>query len=161
MRIFLCVAYLAVISVLSHVVGELLPRKWFREDQFPFRTFAWENGGKLYEKLKIKKWKTKVPDLSKIFKYMVPKRVVSYNDAKSSDFEELVKETCVAELIHTVNCVISFFVIFIAKNIVGVIFYVLYVLGNLPFILIQRYNRPHLLRVKEKMALRETMLKNT
>ncbi len=150
-----------MISVLSHIVGELLPRKWFREDRFPFRAFAWENDGKIYEKLKIKKWKTKVPDLSKIFKYMVPKRVVSYNDAKSSDFENLAKETCVAELIHAINCVISFFVIFIAKNIVGVISYVLYVLGNLPFILIQRYNRPRLLRVKAKMMLRETMLKNT
>ena len=36
---------------------------------------------------------------------------------------------------------------------------VLYGLSNLPFILIQRYNRPRLLRLYERMAQREQLKK--
>lgn len=159
MWLFWSVFYLVLISLLSHVVGELLPRKWFREEKFPYRAYAWEKDGKIYDKLKIKKWKTKVPDLSKLFQYMVPKRVTSFHNVKSSDFDRILKETCVAEFIHAANCVIAFFVILIAKNIFGILFYILYVFGNIPFIMIQRYNRPHLRRLKEKISHREAQVK--
>lgn len=41
------------------------------------------------------------------------------------------------------------------KSIGGWILFALYLLGNIPFILIQRYNRPKLVRLLKRLQLRE------
>lgn len=44
---------------------------------------------------------------------------------------------------------------FIWKNSIGVILTIIFALGNLPFIMIQRYNRPNLVRLEKRLLLRE------
>ena len=147
------IIFVMLLGILSHFVGELLPRKWFHDQKWPFKSFSWEKDGKIYEKLKIRQWKDKVPDMSKYMRRMVPKRLTK--GADSGQMGILIKETCVAEFIHCLLCIFSVGVYFIWKNITGVFLTALCVLCNIPFILIQRYNRPHLQCIREKLLRRE------
>lgn len=67
-----CFIYLAIIGTITFYVGRILPKSWFNFSSFPYRSFDWENGGKIYDKIKIKKWQNKLPDMSKIFKKLMP-----------------------------------------------------------------------------------------
>ena len=74
MNLLMSIAYVAVIGILSHYIGESLPRRLFGEYKFPFRTYKWERDGKIYNRLKIKKWKNHLPDMSRVMRDMLPKK---------------------------------------------------------------------------------------
>lgn len=158
LRLVLTVAYFAVIGVLSNLIGEKLPRRWFRPDAFFFRLRKWERGGKIYRAVEVHRWKDHVPDMSKINRKMVPKRIGKV--AKSAQVHRLVIETCVAEATHTVLCLLGVAVIFFWDSFVGVLFAGCYILANIPFILIQRYNRPMLMSLAERLEVREERKRN-
>ena len=153
MKLLMSIVYVAIIGILAHYVGESLPRGLFSEYKFPYRAFKWERGGKFYNRLNIKKWKTKLPDMSRIMRDMLPKRVTY--DATSDNIDELIKETCVAECIHHWLCVFSVGIYLIWKDYVGVILALVFVAFNIPFMMIQRYNRPHLIKLRNKLLKRE------
>lgn len=92
-----CLVYVALLGVLSHVIGEALPRGWFLYDAAPFKPYAWERCGKAYEKLGIRRWKDHMPDMSRVMRDMTPKRL-SWGDS-AEQIQRLVAETCVAEMI--------------------------------------------------------------
>ncbi len=159
LRDLFCLLYIIVMILLSHFIGELLPRKWFNWRKKPFASFAFEKNGEIYDKIHIKKWKKKVPDLSKLMKYMVPKKV-SFRDS-SAEVDQLLRELCVAETIHVSLAIAAFGTLFISRSWFSILLSVLYALGNIPFILIQRYNRPHLAHLYGRVVEREHMQKQT
>ena len=62
-----------------------------------------------------------------------------------------MKETCVAESVHIILCLLGLGLLAIWPGPGGMVMTALYLLlGNLPFIVIQRYNRPRLLSLLEK-----------
>ena len=150
--------FVLVVGILSHYVGEALPRAWFHPDRFPFRAFAWAREGKIYDKLRIRDWKDQLPDMSRVMKDMIPKRVGTCPTAEKVMI--LVRETCVAELIHWLLALCGGVVYLFWKNSVGMLLSFLVFLGNLPFILIQRYNRPALLALAKRLAAREERKRN-
>jgi len=151
MNFALCVIYLSVLGVLAHYVGERLPREEIDPDAFPYRSFSFEAEGRIYEKIGIKRWKDKLPDMSRIMKDMVPKRV-SGRDVDS--LRLLIRETCVAEKVHLWLMALGLGCLAICKGIGGRIIAALNIIGNLPFIIIQRYNRPRLKRALNKLEAR-------
>lgn len=147
-KFWLSCLFVAVLGLLSNPVARLIPRK-FSFDKFPFAPFSFEKGGKLYEKIGIKKWKDKVPDMSKILKTLMPKRVTADGGAKQ--FSLLAQETCVAELVHGALAVLSLGILTFWRDIWAAVFLTVYnVFGNLLFIIIQRYNRPRLIRLASR-----------
>ena len=146
-------AYLAFLGVLSHVLGEAIPHNKFDPHARLFRTRAWENGGKIYEAIGIQKWKDRLPDMSKIVGRMHPKRLGRAPSAGA--VRRLTEETCRAEAVHLSLCLLAPPIWLFWKNGIGVGVVLLTVLGNLPFILIQRYNRPALLALEKRLAARE------
>ncbi len=141
MKMFLdCVFYLSVMSFLGFVIGRLIPGSWVHSDSFPYRAFGFENGGKFYDRFKIKLWKGKLPDMSKIFKEIMPEKCIK-GIMKSEQFLAMVRETCIAELSHSVLAVMGFACMSIWEGAGGFIISVLYMIGNIPFIMVQRYNR--------------------
>ena len=71
---FFLFAFIAVVvGALSFLGGELLPRKNFDYTTFPYRLYRWEQDGRIYEKLHIRQWKDRVPDMSKRVKVMFAK----------------------------------------------------------------------------------------
>lgn len=158
MRILISVVYALILGIVSHYFGESLPRKLFSADRFPFRPFFWERDGKIYERLHIRQWKTRVPDMSRYLKDMLPKRLTPH--ATAEEVETLAIETCIAEFVHDTLCILAVGFYFIWKNFIGVILAVIFFLGNLPFIFIQRYNRPHLRKLAHRLAKKEENRQN-
>lgn len=130
-----------------------LPRKAFNPKSFPYRGYRWEKDGRIYDKIRIKKWKTKVPDASRVVKSMVPKKIDSRPE--STKAEQMAQETCVAESVHFALSVFGFGCVLIWRGTGGITVSVLYALGNVPFILIQRYNRPRHLALADSLKRRE------
>lgn len=149
MKVVYSAVYVAITGFIFYMIGEVLPRKWFSEDKFPYSDYKWEKKGKVYDSIKIKKWKNKVIDMSKIFASKIPKSVML--NVTPVQLQALIKETCVAEFIHYVLCLTSAGVCMFFEDEKWLIVWALCILGNIPFILIQRYNRPHLKSIRNRM----------
>lgn len=143
-----CLLYLLISGICVFLLGRIFPRKWITENSFPFKSFSFEKNGKIYEKIGIKRWKTKLPDASLILYRFIPK-LMPKKRLKVGEKEKisvLVKETCVAETTHFLAAVMGLYCAKIWRG-GGLILSLLYFIWNLPFVLIQRYNRPRLMRV--------------
>ena len=144
--------YGAICSLTVLIIGLLLPRRWFSTNSALFAERKWENGGKVYNRLHINKWKSKLPDMSRYIKGMIAKRLRGSESA--DDIRRLIAETCVAEAAHLALIVLSLGMIWVWQDIGGVICCVCYAAGNVPYIIIQRYNRPRLVRMMKRMESR-------
>ena len=101
----------------------------------------------------MKQWQAKVPDMSRLFKKLMPAKALTQKTAQ--DLPIMIQETCVAELTHGLLCFAGLALLKIWRGPGGVILTVIYIVfGNLPFLLIQRYNRPRLQRLLEKQSRR-------
>ena len=57
-----------------------------------------------------------------------------------------------AETVHTMLNIAGLYVLKLWPGLGGVLLYLVYnLLGNLPFIIVQRYNRPRLMKMKERL----------
>ena len=140
--------YAAALGVLAHPVGQALPRRWFDPHQAPYRCRDWEKGGRVYNKLHIRRWKDRLPDMSRLMPDMVRKDL-------GSDPAVLVQETCVAECVHWALTLLSAGIFFLWRSGWAALLWLVYnVLGNVSFIVIQRYNRPRLQKLAEKTRRR-------
>ena len=143
--------YLVLISVIAFPLGRMIPKRWVHYDRLPFCTSEWEEDGKIYNRLGIRKWQHKLLDMSRIMtKYMKRKELPEH--FTGDDIRYLLDETCIAETVHGALCVLGMHCMRLWSGIGGIIFYILYVtLGQLPYIIIQRYNRPRLARLYQRM----------
>ena len=143
-----CLLYIALTGLVSFLLGRILPKRLFRPNMFPYRSWRVEDGGKLYFKIKINRWQSIVPDMSRIVPRLMPSKRIQRRPS-DAQIMRMIRETCVAEFIHILLCLSGVGLFWIWPGWGGTIVYVLYVLmGNLPFILIQRYNRPRLIAMR-------------
>ena len=147
----------AFIGAAAHYVGQLLPRKNFSYASAPYASFRWEQDGLFYTRFKIQFWKDKLPDMSQHVKSMFRKKISVFRDFDY--LEELILETCVAEFVHWMLVLASPVFLVLMEGLAGRIGAVLYAIGNLPFVMIQRYNRPRLVCLMERQK-RQSLLEN-
>lgn len=103
-----------------------------------YQTRQWEN--KLYRILKVKKWKDKMP---------------TYNaelfSPKHHTYEEIAMAMCQSEMVHKTNAVLSLvpilatiwfgsFWVFLITSVCAALF-------DMVFVVIQRYNRPRIIKI--------------
>ena len=155
MHLIHCLIYIVEIGLLSNVVALFFPRKWFHPDRFPFRQYKWEKKGRIYIRLGIRKWKDRVPDMSKVLPFLYRKKV--NKNRSEENLLRLIRETCVAELVHGLLCVAALWVVHIWPGKWGWIFWICYCAGNLPFMMIQRFNRPRLCAALSRMQVRKAV----
>lgn len=153
MRLAMSLIYIAVIGILAHFIGEALPRRYFSADKAPFKPFKWEKNGKIYLKLGVHRWKDKLPDMSRVLPDMVRKSI-SLTDG-SAAAERVSKETCVAETVHWALLLLSGGIYIIYPTPLGWVIAIVYALSHIPFIIIQRYNRPTLSQLAKRLKQRE------
>ena len=107
---------------------------WFREKQF-------EN--KLYKLMRVRKWKKYLPTYSPVT-----------FDTTQKTVKEIVGATCQAEIVHEIIMVLSLvpiaFIPFLGGAAAIIITSFLSMLIDLTFVILQRYNRPKLIRVMER-----------
>lgn len=156
MNLWHCLVYLCLIGIFGFFVGRILPKNWFHPDGGLFRLRAFEKNGAFYNRLKVKRWMNKVPDMSKILPGMMPPKSLSPG-IRPEQLDLAVQETCIAEFVHVVLGLLGFFCVLIWEGIGGRILALLYLVGNLPYIIIQRYNRPKLMRIAERLREKENI----
>lgn len=143
-----CAEHLAFSGIVFFVLGRILPKK-FRFEKFPFAPFEFENGGKIYKKIGISKWQKKVPDMSRIFRKIMPAKKIE----KRPEAEEIlvmIQETCMAEFVHFMLIISGTVCLGLWPGIGGRVCFYLNTFGNMVFIVIQRYNRPRLVSVLKR-----------
>lgn len=139
-----CMAWFLVIFFSGFLWGKV-PVTRFRYGKFPFRTHVFEDHGRFYERrLKIKRWKGIMPEAGGVFKGF-QKRHAQLRESRY--LEAFVRETCRAEAVHyTIMAALPVFIIW-NPPVALVIMMPIVIAGNLPCIIIQRYNRPRLLKL--------------
>ena len=153
MRLLFCLLYIPAMGILAHMLGEALPRKWFNPEAWPFAPFKFEQNGRIYDKIGVRHWKDKLPDMSKVMPDMTRKSVSM--TAGSAHAENVVRETCVAETVHWVLMLLSWIIYRIYACTLGALIAIIYALSHIPFIIIQRYNRPTLSLLAKRLKQRE------
>jgi len=125
-----------------------LPHSKFTPEKERFAPREWEHGGRWYrEKLKIQYWKDKVPQY--IGKDGFSKEHLT--DISIEYVDEFIFETCRGEWMHMKNCICAVVILLINPLLVGLVFSFMIMLGNLPFAIIQRYNRFRLQILRKKL----------
>ena len=147
------VAIIAWDGLWAFLIRRALPRSWFMPGKKIFEVSKGEH--KLYNKLKIKSWKDKVPELGGFTGF-------HKNELKSSQSAEylarFIMETNFGVIIHLENAILGFAICFIplcsAPSIWIPIFAVNFVLSMLP-VFILRYTAYTLNRLYKKQAQKE------
>lgn len=135
-----------IFSETISLIFTILPRRMFDYTKWFFRDRKWENGGEIYQKVfKIKVWKKLMPELSDFLKFIFPKRhIKAFNRKYLSDY---LSESCRAELTHWNIFFSSFLFSFWTDTIMTAIFVFIAFILNMPFIIMQRYNRPRIIKL--------------
>ena len=113
-------------------------RPWFRVRRFE---------AALYERLRVGKWKAALPTYApEVF------------DRHRHTWEEIAQAMCQAEMVHEVIAVLSFLPVlasvWLGSAMVFVITSILAAGVDLLFVIIQRYNRPRVLKIVERLKSR-------
>lgn len=131
--------------------GTRMPVQRFEREFWWSRSYRFEADGRLYEKIfRIKTWKDASPDGASWFDGGFPKRHLQSRD--STYIARFVAETRRGEAVHwSVMLMLPFFILLNPLYVAPV--NIAYALGaNLPFVLIQRYNRIRMKRVLNRRS---------
>lgn len=132
------VGAIAVDGIFAAIIRRL-PEKWFAHDKKFFNVSAKEK--KFYEKMKIRKWKDKVPELGQFTNF----RKNKIADPHSNEYlERYMLEAAYGEIIHLAGVFGGFLVIFLRPLrywlCFGLPVAIINVFMNLPSYSILRYN---------------------
>ncbi|MBQ6504577.1 MAG: hypothetical protein IJI57_11760 [Flexilinea sp.] len=150
-----CVLYMGFLGVIAYPVGRIISKYGPDPEGFLFKERAWELGGKIYEKLHIKSWQARIPDVSQVLRRWMPQKKLNVGFTAET-VRTMISETCTAEAVHSLLNLAGLWLLGLWRGVGGVVMYLIYViLGNLPFILVQRYNRPRLKALLTHLELKE------
>jgi len=116
---------------------------------------SWENHGKIYKRIfKINRWETLLPDGAAILKDGFSKKTLQKPSILY--LNKFILETYRAELIH-IFAILPFWIFgFFTPPIVILYMFLYAVIVNVPCLLLQRYNRPRLIRVRDQLLKKST-----
>lgn len=150
-----CLLYIAFWGLAAFPLGKFLRRRRFDPEALPYRPCTFEKGGALYERMGVKRWCRLLPDISRSASGYMPEKKLG---GSAADIYIFIQETCVAELVHWLLCLAGLPCLLLWPGGGLLVFLIYVIIGNLPYIVIQRYNRPRLLRVYRRMLKREEAL---
>ncbi len=128
-----------------------MPKTAFDPAKGPYAPKEWERGGRWYrETLKIQAWKDRLPQHNG--KNGFSKKHL--NNISIEYLDEFIAETCRGEWMHMKGCLCAIITLIINPLLVGIVMSFLVMMANVPFAVVQRYNRFRLL-VLRKRRLRE------
>jgi glycosyl-4,4'-diaponeurosporenoate acyltransferase len=139
------IAWLVFNLSVAGVISRLRSQS-FNPDTWLFKERSWEKRSRLYENLlKIKKWKSWLPDGAEVSRKAFKKKHLQTAD--SAYIQVFILETCRAEILHWIIFLFGFVFFIWNPWYVGIIMIVYAGVTNLPCILTQRYNRIRLKRL--------------
>lgn len=123
-----------------------LPDRFYNYKTGIYKERRWEKSGKFYQAVfKVKRWKKHIPELADFIKFIFPKKFIKeFTDEFLSKY---LLESCKAEFVHWCNIFSStIFLIYEGLSAFTYMF-IIAILLNTPFIIIQRYNRPRIISI--------------
>lgn len=119
------------------------PDTWYRRARWPFLPFLWEEQGRVYNRLlKVGRWKDLIPDGGRINSYGFQKGRVQ--SLKREYLQRFILETKRSEMIHLTG-ILSLGLFFLVHPFLeALLISLVFLLLDVPCIIIQRYNRPRL-----------------
>lgn len=152
-----CISVLFWILLLGGIAlsSRLLPSRWYCYDNAFFRTRDWEL--KLYHILHVRRWKDYLPELGHIVGFAkdhLPDQITR------EYLDRFLWEACYTEAAHWICMLAGFSYLFLAllldepRRYIGIFLAISIVnfFAHLPFIIIQRYNRPRLYALREMLG---------
>lgn len=121
--------------------NQLLPKTFFVHNFF-FKEFSFER--KCYKRLRVSKWKDKVPAMNATLKKLKTELNPKY-------FDKVIMQTYYAEFGHLAIALLGFLCVAINPNEYFLMAFICSAVNfffHIPFCIIQRYNRPRLIRMK-------------
>ncbi|MHB8963883.1 MAG: glycosyl-4,4'-diaponeurosporenoate acyltransferase CrtO family protein [Saccharofermentanales bacterium] len=143
LTVLLCFLLWTIFQLLPVLLCLRMPDRMFRYQKFIYRTFRWEDGGRIYGRvLKVHRWKKLLPDGGGLFKKGLRKRNI---DCRSSAaLERFLTESCRGELSHWL-AILPVWVFGLFTPVGVFLIMILYALViNMPCIIAQRFNRPRI-----------------
>ncbi len=133
-----------LIMFISAPIVSLLFRKRFNYNCLWFKQGRFET--KLYRTLRVKRWKTLLPTY----------HTIDYS-TKHYNFETVIQNMCHAEVVHEVITLTSYlavlFGLIVSNYGLLILFSAIFSTLHMPFIIVQRYNRPRILKIYSKRLL--------
>lgn len=142
------------IQIGSGYLTHHMPAGWFQRDGWLFRCRGFERGGRLYRRVfRVHRWKDRLPEAGALFAGGFSKRrLASGNPAAGSNvLERFVAETRRAELTHWLPVLLSLSFFLWNPPAIAAWMPPIGLLGNLPFIIVQRSNRPRLMALRRRI----------
>ena len=134
-------------GILIGYISTQLPLSFLKRDMYPTNP---KTDTRLQKYLKIKSWKDKLPEAGATFDGGVSKKQLSMQSVEG--VERFIYETRRAEFVHIYAPVICFLYFFFNPLWLALLMFAICILLNLPFTLIQRYNRARCLRILSKLG---------
>jgi glycosyl-4,4'-diaponeurosporenoate acyltransferase len=150
----LLIALYALIWITIHIgsgyLAHLVPLRLFTGKGPMCRPRRWEQDGRAYRRLGVHRWKDALPEAGSFFSGGFSKRHLAHRDP--AYIARFVAETCRAEASHWLAVLLGLNFFLWNAWYVG-LFMLGYALAtNLPFILVQRYNRARFRRFLRRHA---------
>ncbi len=146
-----------VIDAIIATVIHSLPRKFMNPYKKIYRVNKFEKS--FYDKIRIHKWKDRIPETGKYLCNFGKEKVKDIND--SAYIYKFLQETCYAESMHFISAFIGYLIIFIYP--VKFMWCYGFPVATVNFFLqllpafVQRYNRPKLLRIYESNLKKQSL----
>ena len=135
--VLLVLSVIAIDGVVAFLVNRL-PKKWFNHN---FKFFTVGKREKLfYEKMRIRKWKDKIPELGALGGFRKNHVLDPFNNEY---VEKYLLEVCYGEIVHVLGCLFGFLVMCIYPKYyltIGLPVAVVNAVMNIPSLIILRYN---------------------
>lgn len=138
------------ISVIITYLSNKMPDRFYSRDSWLLREREWEKRGEFYQRVfRVKLWKKLLPELSDIVKSVFPKKRIK--EYTREYLQKYIFESCKSEVTHW--CIILSALLFFlwSEFEPAMMILLLAIILNLPYIIIQRYNRPRIMGMVESI----------
>ncbi len=150
--IFLCFLVWPVLQVAAALICINLPDRFFSSNSFFFRAHRLEREGRIYDRIfRVSHWKHLLPDCGKVWKKrgLRKKKLENFSEENLNRF---LIESAQGEMTHWL-AIFPFWLFWLfTPPMVPWMMLIYALLVNIPCIIAQRYNRPRVQRLLQKMS---------
>ncbi len=151
----LCFLVWPVLQISAALICFILPDRFFSPNSFFFKSHRFEQNGKLYDKVfRVSRWKHLLPDGGAVLKKNGYKKK-RLNNFSKNNLNRFLIESARGEMTHWL-AIFSFWIFwFFTPPLVPWLMLVYALLANIPCIVVQRYNRPRIQHLLDRMKPKE------
>lgn len=136
-------------SIIVTLISTKLPDRYYNYRNWIYKERKWEKNGEFYQQMfKVKRWKKYMPEIADFINSVFSKKSIKEFD--NAYIEKYLLESCRAEFAHWCIIFSSGMFLFYAGPAAFIYMFLIAILINVPFIIIQRYNRPRILHIMKR-----------